>query len=183
MGIVVLAKFLTYVRDKYVACPPATIAWAHIIWTNYSDVIMSAMALQITSLTIVYSTVYPGTDQRKHQNSASLALVGGIHRWPVNPQHKGPITRKCFHLMTLSWEASFFRSLNNGWLMQAIHSQMLIFLSDVISIHFESTCRNVFQVTYHDHFGIQNHSPGGARRLTWSLRQDLGDRVSYCWQL
>ena len=54
------------------------------------------MAFQITSLTIVYSTVYSGADQRKHQSSASLAFVRGIHRWPVNSQHKGPITRKMF---------------------------------------------------------------------------------------
>ena len=37
---------------------------------------MSAIASQITSLTIVYSTVYPGADQRKHQSSASLAFEG-----------------------------------------------------------------------------------------------------------
>ena len=41
---------------------------------------MGAMASQITSLTIVYSTVYSGADQRKHQSSASLAFVTGIHR-------------------------------------------------------------------------------------------------------
>ena len=44
---------------------------------------MGAMASQITSLTIVYSTIYSGTDQRKHQSSASLAFVVGIHRSPV----------------------------------------------------------------------------------------------------
>ena len=57
---------------------------------------MSAMASQITSLTIVYSTVYSGADQRKHQRSASLAFVRGIHRSPVNSPHKGPVTRKMF---------------------------------------------------------------------------------------
>ena len=51
---------------------------------HYRDVIMSAMASPITSLTIVYATVYSGADQREHQSSASLALVRGIHRWPVN---------------------------------------------------------------------------------------------------
>ena len=50
---------------------------------HYRDVIMRAMASQITSFTIVYSTVYSGADQRKHQSSASLAFVRGIHRWPV----------------------------------------------------------------------------------------------------
>ena len=55
---------------------------------------MSAMASQITSLTIVYSTVYSGVDQRKHQSPASLAFVRGIHWWPVNSPHKGPVTRK-----------------------------------------------------------------------------------------
>ena len=49
---------------------------------------MEAMASEIISLTIVYSTVYSGADQRKHQSSASLAFVRGIHRWPVNSPHK-----------------------------------------------------------------------------------------------
>ena len=44
---------------------------------HYNDVIMSAMASQITSLTIVYSIVYSDADQRKHQSSASLAFVRG----------------------------------------------------------------------------------------------------------
>ena len=57
---------------------------------------MGAMASQITSLTIVYSIVYSGAGQRKHQSSASLAFVQGIHRWPVNSPHKGPVTRKMF---------------------------------------------------------------------------------------
>ena len=57
---------------------------------------MNAMASQITSLTSVYSIVYSGADQRKHQSSASLAFVWGIHRWPVNSTHKGPVTRKMF---------------------------------------------------------------------------------------
>ena len=45
---------------------------------------------------IVYSTVYSGTDHRKHQSSTSLAFVRGIHRWPVNSPHKWPVTRKMF---------------------------------------------------------------------------------------
>ena len=57
---------------------------------------MSVMASQITSLTIVYSTVYSGAGQRKHQSSASLAFVWGIHRWPVNSTHNWPVTRKMF---------------------------------------------------------------------------------------
>ena len=57
---------------------------------------MSTMASQITSLVIVCSNVYSGADQRKHQSSASLAFVWGIHRWPVNSPHKGPVPRKLF---------------------------------------------------------------------------------------
>ena len=33
---------------------------------------------------------------KKRQSSASLAFVRGIHRWPVNSPHKGPVTRKMF---------------------------------------------------------------------------------------
>ena len=57
---------------------------------------MTTMASQLTSLTVVYSIVYSGADQRKHQSSASLAFVWGIHRWPLNSSHKGPVTRKMF---------------------------------------------------------------------------------------
>ena len=63
---------------------------------HYTDVIMGEAVFQITSLTIVYSIVYSGADQRKHQSSASLALVRGIHRRPVNFPHKWPETRKMF---------------------------------------------------------------------------------------
>ena len=49
------------------------------------------------------STVCSGADQRNHQISTSLAFLMGIHQWPVNSPHKGPVTRKCFHLMTSSW--------------------------------------------------------------------------------
>ena len=63
---------------------------------HYGDVKMGAIASQITSLTIVYSTVYADADQRKHQSPASLAFVRGIHRGPVNSPHKWPITRKMF---------------------------------------------------------------------------------------
>ena len=62
----------------------------------FDDVIVTAMASQITSLSIVYLIVYSGTDIRKHQSSASLAFVWGIHRWLVNSLHKGPITWKIF---------------------------------------------------------------------------------------
>ena len=57
---------------------------------------MDTMASQITSITIVYSTLYSDADQRKHQSSASLAFVWGIHRGPVNSPHKWPVTRKMF---------------------------------------------------------------------------------------
>ena len=54
------------------------------------------MASQITRLSVVYSTVYLGADQRKHQSSAPLAFVWGIHRGPVNSPPKGPATLKMF---------------------------------------------------------------------------------------
>ena len=70
----------------------------------YSDVIMSAMASQITFASIVYSTVCSGADQRQHQSSASLAFVREFtgHRWI--PRTKGQWRGKCFHLMTSSWK-------------------------------------------------------------------------------
>ena len=63
---------------------------------HYNDVIMGTIAFQITSLTIVHSTVYSDADRRKHQSSAWLAFVPGIHREPVNSSHKWPVTQKMF---------------------------------------------------------------------------------------
>ena len=62
-----------------------------LLWRHNGEV-----ASQITSLTIVYSTVYTDADQRKHQSSASQAFVRGIHRGPVNSPHKWPVMRKMF---------------------------------------------------------------------------------------
>ena len=72
---------------------------------HYDDVIMGAIASQITSLTIVYSTVYSDADQREHQSSASLAFVWGIYRGPVDSPHKWPVTRKMlpFHDVIMTW--------------------------------------------------------------------------------
>ena len=99
---------VTWLREMDLNVSPNIFAWGHLLimvicllvsqWTQvlYGDVVMGAMTSQITSLTIVYPTVYLGVDQRKHQSSVSLAFVRGIHRWPVNSPHKGPVTRKMF---------------------------------------------------------------------------------------
>ena len=100
---------------------------------HYGDVIMGAIASQISSLTIVYSVVYSGADQRKPQSSALLAFVRGIHRWPVISPHKGPVTRKMFpfdHVImelaiagypwnTLESLEYFFFYVNHSWLFLA----------------------------------------------------------------
>ena len=83
---------------------------------HYGDVIMGTMATQITSLTIVFSTIYSGT-YKKHQSSASLALVRGIHRWPVNSPHKGPVTGKMFPFDDVIMDRSAQSSTGPiGWL-------------------------------------------------------------------
>ena len=63
---------------------------------------MTTMASQITSLTVVYSTVYSDADQRKHQSSGSLAFVWGLHRDRWIPRTKGQLRGKCLYLMTSS---------------------------------------------------------------------------------
>ena len=80
---------------------------------HYDDVLMIAMASQITSHTIVNSTVYSGIDERK-QSSASLVFVRGIHRWPLNSPHKGPVTLKMFYLITSSWVFESWRGEYKG---------------------------------------------------------------------
>ena len=81
----------TYVVNEW-----KTMKSSVILFTHYSAIRMGAIASQITSLRIVYSTVYSGANQRKRQSSASLAFVRGIHWWPMNFPHKGPVTGKMF---------------------------------------------------------------------------------------
>ena len=94
-------------------------------FSHDGDVTMGAMASQITSLTIVYSAVYSGANQRKHQSSASLAFVWGIHRWPVNSPHKWPVKRKMFPfddiIMEVPWLFNdFWWFFEVPWLFQKI---------------------------------------------------------------
>ena len=82
---------------------------------------MGSMASQITSLTIIYSSVYSGADQRKHQRFSSLAFMRGIHRGPVNYPHKWPVTQKMFlyddvimfcgllYIVTFNWIYPWFK--------------------------------------------------------------------------
>ena len=79
-----------------VLCLQCLLFCSGLIGYSHSDVIMNTIASRITSVSIVYSTVCSGADQRKHQSSASLAIVWGNHRWPVNSPHKWPVTLKMF---------------------------------------------------------------------------------------
>ena len=76
--------------------------------SHYSDVIIGAMASQITCASIVYSTVGSDADQRILQSSAPLAIVKGIHRWLVNSPHKRPVTQKIFSFAdVITWNYWF----------------------------------------------------------------------------
>ena len=68
-------KITTLALEQWYDCPNTS----EVIQKNhYSDVIMSALASQITSFTIFYSTVYSGADQRKHQSSAFVCVGWGV---------------------------------------------------------------------------------------------------------
>ena len=106
-----ISAYLYLHKCTYKACAfhPSLILFHGLILglSHYIDVIMITMASQITSLTIVYSTVCSGADIKQHQGSALLAVVREIHRWPANSLHKGQITRKMFLfddvIMKIAW--------------------------------------------------------------------------------
>ena len=76
---------------------------------------MGSIASQITSLTVVYSTVYSDADKRKHQSSASLAFVWGIHWGPVNSPHKWAVTQKKFSFDDVTMHYSWLGHDNGMW--------------------------------------------------------------------
>ena len=95
--------FQTWICHSLLCLPRYNFEYFH-----YNDVMMSAMASQITSFTVVYSTAYSGADQRKHESSASLALVRGIHIPCTNGQQRW----KYFHLMTSSLRLKCMRKIS-----------------------------------------------------------------------
>ena len=115
-----MMSLCTRTRAVSTLCPSLYADWNISAKLHYSDVTMSAMSSQITGNTILYSTIFSGADQRKHQSSASLAFVWWIHRWPVNSPHKGPVTGISFHLMTSS-------GVENKYMVEKICKQYLCF--------------------------------------------------------
>ena len=108
------------------------LGYVHInVWGvfHYTDVIMSMIASQITSLAVVYSMVYSGADQRKTSKLRVTGLCAGNSPGPVKSPHKGPVTRKMFPFddvimyvrfcaaplqLTLAVKAQWSRLLHSG---------------------------------------------------------------------
>ena len=122
---------------------------------HYSDVIKGTMASQINSLTIVSSTVYAGADQRKHQSSASLAFVRGIHRWLVNSPHRWPVTRKMFPfddvIMKISNISFAGKAKNPCWFKTWTELVLQVLMK------FETCCiQDFLQSPFDVHWGVNN---------------------------
>ena len=122
-GTCVLDRCVTTVYNAFqelctrftICCVLMVVVYHSVIVPHYNDVIMDTMASPITSLTIVYSTFYSGVNQRKHQNSVSLAFVCGEFtgdRWI--PRTNGQLRGECFHLMTSSCISSTSTELTLG---------------------------------------------------------------------
>ena len=69
--------------------------------------------------------------------SESLASVREIHRWPVNSQHKGPVTRKFFHLMTSSWRWSV-------WWSESLCINRILFFIKIFHQYFQTCKQTIF---------------------------------------
>ena len=114
---------------------------------HYNDVIIGMISSQITSLTIVFSTVYLDTDQRKHQSSPSLAFVRAIHRRPVNSLHKWPVMRKMFpfddvimiiKMLVILW-------ISHSYLTDVTTAELWLLLLSYINV-IERICRYFYKI-------------------------------------
>ena len=83
---------------------------------------MGTMASKITSFMNVYSIVYSSANQTKQQSSASLAFVGGIHRFTVNSPKKEPVTRKISLfddvIMRVVWDSNIRLLANSEYVLR-----------------------------------------------------------------
>ena len=138
-----------------VSCQPIYAThWVRPICRHYGDVIMGAIASQITSLTIVYSIVY-SADQRKHQSSASLAFVWGIHRGSVNSPHKWPVTRNMFPFDDVIM--CFERCTGRFNIFNIAHDSLIIIIT-IITCHFQFHVVNVSMLRLKYKYGTRSKS-------------------------
>ena len=116
-------------------------------WGNhYGYVMMGAIASQITSLAIIYSAFHLGADQRKHQSSASLAFVRGIHRGPVNSPHKWPVTRKMFRFDDVMMVLVFLKV----FLFWPICRNATLFIYSIVHfiLHYRNMSNKIHHIVY-----------------------------------
>ena len=127
---VILTTVSAWSDDHTLYVPRSLLMPLPVFLCHYIDVIMTTMASQITSLTVVSSIVYSDADQRKHQSSASLAFVWRIPRDRWIPRTKGQLRGKCFHLMTSSCqgfsEIATHLSRWQEWPMGLFNLEMII---------------------------------------------------------
>ena len=106
---------------------------------HYSDAIMRTMASQITSVSVVCSTVCLGADQRKHQSSVSLAFVRGVHRSPVDSRKMFPFDDVIMftnlpqsHIITSGARWLSKRHLGNQRILLAVSKSYIQLLSVIL---------------------------------------------------
>ena len=108
---------LSSMARRHASIPCRSLKWRHnehdgvSNHQHYSDIIMSTMASQFTSLTIVNSTVYSGADQRKHQSFASLAFGGEF-----TGDHEAYVPYFC-------WSAALLNCRERATMISAVNSK------------------------------------------------------------
>ena len=123
---------------------------------------MGAIASQSTGVSIFYSAISSGVDQRKHQSSLSLTCVRGIHRWPMNSPHKGPVTRKMFPFDDV---IMFFGWLYTGSMWHCLFGQYAIFIVAISFFSYRATVSIRIPHTPRPHTPTPPHST----RSAWSI--------------
>ena len=153
---------------------------------------MNTMSSEITGVSIVYSIVCSGVDQRKHQSSALVAYVRGIHWWPVNSTHKGPVTRKMFPFADVIMQNSFksrelllaiSRDLSWGWVYGRyyvlscfpLRTKMRIFLNKkcIWNCRLRSGGHFVFPAAF---FPVHVYSVPPGAHIIWVMLIDIMSR-------
>ena len=129
---------------------------------------MSPMASQITGVLIVFLTVCSDADQRKHQNSASLAFVRGIHRWPVNSPHEGPVTRK--------WWRHHAQNVNQS----SLWVRYIIWCKGIFHVCCISSVIHIYIRVKQDLVMVQNYCKF-VLALWWQVVQMYSIQILFAW--
>ena len=115
-------------------------------------------------------------DQRKHPSSVSLAFVRGIHQWPMNSPHRGPITRKMFQFDNIIMRkvVSMYSFSVTCWLFVYIYGAVAfpVLLTINLEYPYRLSKHSVSMISFSEHLKLTKIILQSRNLVEWAILKE-----------